>query len=455
MSKTRTLPAMFCMALTWLVALTASAQTKVVIGDISGKGGNLVRSAIARALQQHEEVQLVSSAAVSKVESRLGVEAKGKDRVAVSRELGVAAWIEGEVGKAKRGVDVTLQVINGSTGETITVMSYEGKKPKGLAELAGDSVWSDLGTLLMSAQAPEAAPAQKWQQPEPVAEPSARRPQREEEPARAEEDEEEKNDEGEEEKEAEPEEEPSEADEAHPSPLDVGLGVVGFTRNFEYNDDLSGLSSYKLALGPSVALQAHWYPAAHFEDGVLANIGLDLRARMMFAVDTGLDDESFPTSSHAFGIGLRARLPVGEHELGAMVGYSNQTFAIESAKTDAGVVDPGIPSASYGMLRVELQARLAFGDAHIGAAAAFLPVLATGELEHWFPHSSAIGLEGQLSVGYALSRSVELEAAFGMQRIALKMNPELDDVDLGRPIAGGAIDEMLFGTVGAAFYLGR
>jgi hypothetical protein len=107
------------------------------------------------------------------------------------------------------------------------------------------------------------------------------------------------------------------------------------------------------------------------------------------------------------------------------------------------------------MLRLELQARLAFGDAHVGAAAAFLPVLATGELEHWFPHSSAVGLEGQLSVGYSLSRAVELEAAFGMQRIALKMNPVLDDVDLGRPIAGGAIDEMLFGTVGAAFYLGR
>ena len=452
--------ALLALTLTWLVAMSASAQTKVVVGDISGKGGGQVRAAIARALQQHDELQLVSSAAVSKAESRLGVEATGRDRVSVSRELGVAAWIEGEVGKSKRGVDVTLQVIAGASGETMTVMSYESKKPKGLAELAGDSVWSDLGTLLMSAQAPGAAPAQTGQQPEPVAErPQAnRRPVREEQAARDEDEDDDKESENGEEaakEEAEPEEEPSQGDETHPSPLDVGLGVVAFTRHLKYNDDLSGLSSYRLDLGPSIGLQAHWYPVAHFDSGALANIGLDLRARMMFAVDTGLDDQTFSTSSHAFGIGLRGRLPLGEHELGAVIGYANQTFAIASAKTDAGVVDPGIPSASYGFLRLGLEARLVFGAVHVGAAAAILPVLSTGEVERWFPRSSALGLEGQLSVGYALSRSLELEAAFGMQRIALSMNPELDDVDLGRPIAGGAVDEMLFGTLGACFYLGR
>jgi hypothetical protein len=388
----------------------------------------------------------------------MGIEAKGNARVDISRELGVAAWIEGEVGKSRRGLDVTLMVINGATGETMTVMSYEAKKARGLASLAGDSVWADLGTLIMSAQAP---PQAYRPQPAPVANEPRRPPARQarEEDGEREEEEEQEEEQEAEEQESEPEDEPSQADGERPSPLDVGIGMVGLSRGLEYNDDLSGLTSYHLDLGPAIALQARWYPAAHFDSGPAANIGLDLRGRLMFAVDSGLDesgiDSSYPTSSRALGIGLRGRLPIDEHELAAVFGYASQTFEIDPTKTDAGEIDSGIPGASYGMLRLGIEARFAFDAVHVGAAAAFLPVLSTGELEDWFPHSSAAGLEGELSVGYALSPAFELAASFGIQRIALSMNPELTDVDEGRPIAGGAVDEMLYGSLGARFYVGR
>ena len=220
-------------ALFWFVAAAASAQTKVVVGEVKGRGGGQVRAAIVRAMQEHEEVELVSASAVSSAESRMGIEAKGGARVDISRALGVAAWIEGEVGKSRRGVDVSLVVINGATGETMTVMSYESKKPRGLANLTGDSVWADLGPVILSAQAPMGMPPQNMQpreerEPEPAARPR-------EEPR--DEDEEEKEDEEEEkepEEEAEPEEEPSQADDGErPSPLDVGIGVVGMSRGLE------------------------------------------------------------------------------------------------------------------------------------------------------------------------------------------------------------------------------
>src|SRR5262245_54493400 len=94
------LPATFCKLLfhaalvaplgLMLVASAASAQTKVVVGEITGKGGGQVRAGVVRALQEHDEVQLVSSGAVSSAESRMGIEAKGTARVDISRELGVA-----------------------------------------------------------------------------------------------------------------------------------------------------------------------------------------------------------------------------------------------------------------------------------------------------------------------------------------------------------------------------
>jgi hypothetical protein len=175
----------------------------------------------------------------------------------------------------------------------------------------------------------------------------------------------------------------------------------------------------------------------------------------MFAVDSGLEEASYPTSSRALGIGLRGRLPLDEHELAAVFGYASQTFEIDPTKTEGGEIDSGIPGTSYSMLRIGVEARLAFGDVHVGGAAAFLPVLSTGELEDWFPQASASGLEGELSIGYALSPAFELGASFGVQRIALSMNPTLDDARMLRPIAGGAVDEMIYGTLGARFYVGR
>jgi len=429
-------------------ASVAHAQTKVVVGEVTGRGGAQVRAAVVRALQEHDEVVLVSNNAVSSTESRLGVEAKGNGRYDVSRALGVAAWIEGDVDRAGRSYSVTLVVIDGGSGQTLTVMSYEAKQTRALARLTQDALWGDLGPLIQSAHAPPAM----VQARAPVNAPPAAQRQ----PARAAE-QEPANDEEEEgqEEEQEPESEPSEGDDDRPSPLDVSAGLIGMSRDFSYKDDLSGLSKYHLDLGPSLALQAHWYPVAHFQGGVPANIGLDLRGRFMFAVDSGLDGESYPTSARALGIGLRGRLPLGEHELAAVVGYASQTYKIDSADTDAGKLDPGIPSASYGLLRLGLEGRLVFGDVRVGLAAAFLPVLGTGELGKWFPHASQKGIEAEASLGYALSRAFELSAAVGFQRIAFSMNPKLGDVDEGRPIAGGAVDQTLMGTLGARFWLGR
>ena len=461
--RTKLLPAIFCkslMAVALLVvglangASAASAQTRVVVGEITGQGGSGVRAAVVRALQAQDEVALVNSSAVSQVESRMGIQAKGGARVDISRELGVAAWIEGEVGKSRRGFDVTLVVINGATGETMTVMSYEAKKSRALASLAQESVWTDLGALIMSAQAP--APAYR-----PAPAPARQQPLQPVQAAASEEEAEAEEEEAEAEEESEPEDEPSQGDDGEgPSPLDVGIGMVGLSRSLEYNDDLTGLTTYHLDLGPAIALQARWYPGAHFADGVAANIGLDLRGRLMFAVDSALDamglgEASYPTSSRALGIGVRGRLPIDDHELAAVIGYAAQNFEVEPTKTERGELDSGIPGASYSLLRLGVEARLAFGKVHVGAAAAFLPVLGSGELEDWFPHSSALGLEGELSVGYALSPAFELAASFGMQRIALSMNPEIGDVDAGRAIAGGATDEMLYGSVGARFFVGR
>jgi hypothetical protein len=431
-----------------LAASAASAQaTRVRVGDIKGKGGSIVRDGVMRALSARSEVAFVSNREVD------GASANQYDRRGLSVELQIAAFVEGNVERSGRNVAVNITVIDGKSGETLGVVSYEAKNPKALANRVRSELWNDAGDLIQNAHAGARAP-------EPVAvrepvrgpQPAPRaRPQPPREPVEQKNDEKDENDEAQ----AAAEEPQQASDGTRPSPFDVGLAMAGFSRSFEYKDDLSGLSSYDLGLAPTVMLKLHWYPAAHFQDGALANIGLEVRGALAFALDSSLDGASLPTSSHAIGAGLRARLPLGEHELAAVAGIASQTFAIDSAKSKAGTINPGIPKVAYTYARLGIEGRFALGEQFaIGAALAYLPTFSLGQVEQWFPHASARGLEAELSGAYALSRAFELNVTFGLQRFAFAFHPELGDVAKKRPIAGGALDQYLFGTLGARFVFG-
>jgi len=423
----------------------ASAQRRVAVGSIGGKGGAGVRAAAVRALQEESDVVVVGSKELSRAASRLGVDVdSGKEDI--SRELQIAAWLEGSVERERRGVAITLQVVNAADGQTLGVMSYEAKNPKLLARRVERSLWGDLGDLIQHTEAPAGAVAAPAMQEQPAPAEAGPAPEQEPQEPEAEQEPEEE----------EPADEPEEAGGELPSPLDIGLSFAGFSRSFEYNDDLSGLRSYDLGLGPTVMVKLHWYPVAHFDGGIPANIGLELRGQFAFGIDSALDDTSFPTSSNAFGVGVRGRMPIDEHELAALIGFGSQSFSIDAAERNGVEIEPGVPSTSYSYLRLGVELRFALGDEFaIGAAAAYLPTFSTGELEdRWFPHAEAAGIEGELSLGYALTPAFELTAAFGIQRFGLTFNPKLEEVPQGRVIAGGALDQYLWATLGMRFQLG-
>jgi hypothetical protein len=431
----------------------AAAQKRVAVSEIKGRGGALVRGGAVKALKGQDEVELVSTGAVQDAAEKLGVDVSdGKKQI--SSELGIAVWIDGEVEKARRNVAVTLAVISGTTGETLGVVSYEAKNPKLLGKDVARSLWNDIADLVAQAEAPERAVATVTPVEEEEEEEEAKPEPEPEEVAH--EDQPKHDEEGQDEDDTAQESEPD-SDGQGPSPLDVGLAFVGFSRSFDYNDDLSGLRTYDLGLGPTVGLKLHWYPAAHFSDGFAANVGLELRGAFAFALDSALDDVSFPTSARTLGGGLRVRFPIGDHELAALAGLANQTFAIDKADDNGVQVEPGVPSTSYTYLRLGAELRFALGDTFaIGLAAAYLPVLSTGELEDdlWFPRASASGIEGEMSLSYALSPAFEVLGSVGLQRFAFSFDPKPEDVAANRAIAGGATDQYLSGTLGVRWRLG-
>lgn len=466
---------------------TALAQPRVTVGEIKGKGGVMIRGAAVKALQAERSVSLISKDVIAGSARRMGLELP-KARKELSAALGIGAWIEGTIEREKKTLVTNLAVIDAASGKTLGVMSYDAPNIRALAKAVRGELFSDLGELIKSAKAPGkkgAAAAEdkavaQGESAEDEAQPTAAsgkkgaRGKPVEAPVAA----------------AEPADEPADdaltaasdtADQAEasepvaqteapasepasdnngplPSPFVLGVGLAGFTRDFVYNEDISHLPQYDLGLGPSLAVNVNWYPAAHFSNGAAANIGLDLRGQLAFGLDSEVaNNSSFPTSSSAFGVGVRGRIPLGSTELGAVVGYGQKSFTIGTLdKTPADPSKarphPYVPSTSYSFLRIGADARFALSDKFsLGLGLAFLPTFKTG-VEAWFPRATASGIEGEAKVGYAMTSSVELTAAFGLQRFGLAFNSVPADVALHRPVAGGAVDQYLSLTLGVGWH---
>lgn len=240
-----------------------------------------------------------------------------------------------------------------------------------------------------------------------------------------------------------------------PSPLDAMLLFRVFGRRLEYQDDPSGnLREYDLGLGPSLGGELHWYPGAHFTDGVAANIGLELRLESAVGISSETPQgEELGTGSFQLGVGIRGRIPLGSHELGILLGYGKHTFSVDPPEgSEVGLV----PDVDYNFLRMGADGRIEIVDRlALGLRAAFLLVLSEGAItsQSWFSNGSANGIEAQADVRYALLPPLELRLGATWQRYFYDMGSTPEDAAMGRPVAGGAVDQYLSGFLAAAVVL--
>jgi hypothetical protein len=415
-----------------------------------GPNGKQVRAAVEDVLEEHG-IELVPSTRAAATARKVGAELDSESgRVRVARKLRLRAFVEGHTHIAKRKIEVTIEVFSG--GDGMRASEYTTSAPKsGVVKEVRGGLWAAIDTALAGEAAPPeisekpaperpartaAAPAKNA----PVAETDSEAPPGiasrdadDQEPGLAEQ--------------ADQEESSGE----RPSPLDLGIGARLGTRSFGYNDSLPGLRGYSLGFSPSVALRARWYPAAHFSAGALAHIGLDLRGEFLVGVSSkNSAGQKFSTSSHAFGIGLRARVPLDKLELGGVAGFGQHAFGFAAA---SGKVDPDVPDVTYNFVRLGLDARWQFaGPFTLQLAAAYLVGLSLGEIAEraWFPHTTGNGFEAEVGVSYPVSRMIALELSFALQRYFLSLNPEPKDPGVvgTHRVAGGALDQYLSTRLG-------
>jgi hypothetical protein len=446
------------LALLWPALL--SAQTRVVVVDFKGPSAKSVQSAVENVLEDHD-IELVPSKRAATTAHRSGADLDSESgRVRVGKKLKVRAFLEGHMRTVKHRTELSIVVFGAADGMPAGEFKTTQSKSAALTKDVHAHLWAAISDALTgnpptrssepdliddtapvakatkpaptptAKRAPVAVAATETEIPPPVSQAS--------------------DDEAGALAEHADQEEPTSG--SGPEVFDVGVGARFGTRSFAYNDSLPGLRGYDLGFSPNLALHAHWYPGAHVTEGVLANIGVDLRGELMVGVSSqNSAGQKFSTSSHAFGVGVRGRIPLDKLELGLIAGFGQHTFSLSNTNK----IEPGVPDVVYNFVRTgaEAQYQLMSWFALKGTAA-YLIGLSQGELTQsaWFPHGTGSGVEAEISV-QAGSPKLVGELAFSVQRYFMALNPNPTDaavVTNGR-VAGGALDEYLSFRLGMIY----
>lgn len=246
-----------------------------------------------------------------------------------------------------------------------------------------------------------------------------------------------------------------------PAAVDIEIDFRVVHRTFNYNDDLRGdLRDYKLTAGPGVGIKFQYYPGAHFTAGVGAQFGIDFEWERLFKIDsTRLDatgqEQSFPTESQQFLIGLRWRYPKGRWEPSIVLGYGVHRFSFGLSGPPVPNQDntAGVPSVKYEFVRLGGGFRVAIGKKELfilAASIAFRGTFSVGPIgtNLWFPEAKANGMDALLMMGFALPKGFEIRLSGDYRRYGFDLNPVPGEAPY---VAGGALDQYFGGAVGVAW----
>lgn len=383
-----------------------------------------------------------------------GVELKNDPApyVEVAQENDIRAYVHGEVKMSDSGWVLQLGVRNAGDGAIVGSEELEAKNLPGLLQAVQARLPATLDGLIGQTQVPgaDAQPAKAGAEfsasSSGATAPSAARGAREEEPLRK------------------------------PIPLHIELGGFMFLRDLSYSKPVGdkyehGLQPHSFP-GVGVRAAAQWYPVAHFQSGVFANLGVTASYYHTVGGETVIGPLSFATQFTELNVGLRARVPLGAADIGLNVGMGQQQLVITGDNelvNDGGMEprpDPGVlPDAKYTYFRTGPDFRFPFIglDWTLGA---YLRMISLGDepgyLAHddWFPRATALGAEVQLAARFEFSEMFALQLMAEARRVGMDMHSSFEDVevtetsaDLLRAIAGGALDQYVGGSLSLVFTL--
>ncbi len=136
--------------------LLAAERARVVVGSFAGDDSGSARRAVVKALKAKGEVFVVSGDHAAGVGESLGKSADSAKGVkAISKALGLGAWIDGSVKDAKGVWTATLKLRSPKDGEVSETHKFRAGDAGALADKIKSGVWKALGPSLKDAPKPK------------------------------------------------------------------------------------------------------------------------------------------------------------------------------------------------------------------------------------------------------------------------------------------------------------
>lgn len=421
------------------IAASAKAESLVAVHNFYGPGAEALRDRVAALITNQEGVTVISESEVDRLANVSQSDPFSPEgRKEISRRGQLSAWVTGSLEVYRRKVELTVIVYDGAEH---ALMGRVVMKARNVAELKVQikrRLWNELRSPLFASLAPlppgrgpiegvrTASTHAAYMQPADGLVVSRFGGEQ-------------KND-----AEADGKKRRQLAD-----PLRFSLGLGSPRRNLRYSDPLSsGLNDYQL--GGSVLLDAslQYYPGKHFSQGWPSYFGVDLAAQgAIGASSTDAFHHRYKSHYDAYRVGLRGRLPLGQHFVSAFSGYAITRGSVSTEQSPTAVQTPGV---DYRALRSGLGAEFRLVDGvSVGVDAAWLTMLSVGQLGNWFPRATASGFELLFQATYALSEHFFARASGSYRRAVFDFHSRPGDAR----VAGGATDDVLTFSAGAGMSL--
>lgn len=423
---------------------SSSAKKKVLVGSLVGSKTQSARDWIVKGLQEDGRYEVVGS------ESSLSSKKTDSSSIAsAAKEHKADAVILGKSVIKKAAWEAELSIYDGKDGKLIETVTISGKTfgKYGNALVAGDELDEPLAKAGgPAAEAPVAvAPAAAKEEPKAEApKPEAAQPTEQAE------------------KPAEEEQAASGAAGGRPSPLEIRAGARLYGRAFRYSDSLFQLApdqgfqeliTYNLSAAPMPFGQLTWYPAAHFQDGWLAHLGIRGGYERGVATQVAYQGALLDQDHSLWYAGLRGRIPVLPNlEFGVIGTFTNHTFTIYGDEDSAGV--PAFPDVDYKMVEAGADVEWRIDKLILGAYGKYLILFDSGPIQsaEWFPSAHGSGIDFGGNVGWELTPMFDILVGGDVRAYGLDFNPIANDAPPER-IAGGATDVYLSMWAGLGFRL--
>lgn len=424
-------------ALCLLITSNARAETRVTVHDFYGPSAARMRDDVVNLLEQQEGVTVISKSQIDAAAKKLNVDPYSPEgRQALSRELQLSAWMTGMIQKRAGKLKLTVVIYDGQHAR-VGRAQLTARNSSQLSSEVRSQLWEKSRRALLNAGAADPSEA-----PESATEVAAAASSSDVLVAHE-----------------------SESTRLHDRSSSEGgsgsstiskgealrafIGIGSPYRSLAFNQPItSSLGDYQLSGAPMADLNVSFHPARFATDNWLSWFGLDAGASIALTTPTvDRNGTSFKSRYDAFHVGLRARIPVGQHYVSAFSGYAMSRFSINAPSND---VRTPSPSVDYRTLRSGLGTEIVLTDAlALGLDAAWLNFLSVGDIGKWFPRATAAGFETALYGTYAMTDDIFMRLAASYQRTFFDFNSRPGD----KNVAGGAVDQYLALSLGAGVKL--